>query len=525
MQIYLGTRILEAEGEASQPMWTENGILAGDPQAPLAAKIYLQRALKAFCKRFPFLHVDLLSFDVVDRDVENAVRIAIQAYNYIKELLEEDNLKLSVKKTGFITSNVQAKRLLQRQLPSNGPRVHDVMKDLGVDCTAGRLRRIQTMKGRRSKAHKKTRKLHTLKIPLRAVRLKLYKGSIQAGISWGHQALGLAPQHRQRIRITMARQMGLQRTGNADIVYDMQPRHKDPDFEAFASQIKIYRQCFGNWPEHLHRDLDKAWHVTKDRLRQAKHPWQVVKGRVAALLCYLHDRGWDTTHYDRWTKQGANGEEDFEINMHSSWFYMREELNRAQVRERITRLQQRTMLQDTQQPLDWLPWKRLASQANPRTKTALQTWHQGAIFTKVADGSEQSHMTCPHCNQPATAIHVLWLCKQTNKNCSPLDPEDQKELEQGINLEFWAQGLLQVPQVKLSTGGAAIQAWGSMTELDAIQLTGHQTMTIGIATTSGDSRVRPSCTTQSLQVKCFGWGPSQQYCQEGSRNHVLGTMG
>lgn len=201
------------------------------------------------------LWIDDLSFDVIDRDVENAVRIATQAYNYIKELLEEDNLKLSVKKTGFITSNVQAKRLLQRQLPRNGPMVHDVTKDLGVDCAAGRLRRIQTMKARRSKANKKTKKLHTLKIPQRAVRLKIYKGSIQAGISWGHQALGLAPQHRQRIRTTMARQMGLQRTGNADIVYDMQPRHKDPDYEAFASQVKIYRQCFGNWPEHLHRDL------------------------------------------------------------------------------------------------------------------------------------------------------------------------------------------------------------------------------------------------------------------------------
>ena len=153
-------------------------------------------------------------------------------------------------------------------------------------------------------------------------------------------------------------------------------------------------------------------------------------------------------------------------------------------------LQQRSMLQDVQQKLDWLPWKRMASQANPRTKTALQTWHQGAIFTKVADSDEQGRMTCPHCNQPATAIHVLWLCKQTSRNCSPLDPEDNKELEQGINLEFWAQGLLQIPEAKLSTRGASIQAWGSMTELDAIQLTGHQTMTIGIATTSSDVRVR-----------------------------------
>ena len=34
MQIYCGPRILEAEGEASKPLWATHGILAGDPQAP-----------------------------------------------------------------------------------------------------------------------------------------------------------------------------------------------------------------------------------------------------------------------------------------------------------------------------------------------------------------------------------------------------------------------------------------------------------------------------------------------------------
>ena len=175
MQLYCGTRILEAEGEASAPMWTTNGILAGDPQAPLAAKIYLQKALKTFCKKIPFLHVDLwidgLSFDVIERDTKNAVRIAIQAYTYIKELLEE------------------------------------------------------------------------------------------------------------------------QRTGDMDILFDMQPRYKDPAYEAFVAQVKVYHKFFGNWPEHLHRDMEKAWKVSKDRLQQAKHPWQVARGPVAHFfaICKITD--------------------------------------------------------------------------------------------------------------------------------------------------------------------------------------------------------------------------------------------
>ena len=49
-------------------------------------------------------------------------------------LLEQDNLKISEKKTGVIASSNAAKRILQERLPPTGPRVHDVMRDLGVDC-------------------------------------------------------------------------------------------------------------------------------------------------------------------------------------------------------------------------------------------------------------------------------------------------------------------------------------------------------------------------------------------------------
>lgn len=148
---------------------------------------------------------------MVDRDPANAARIAVAAYEYIRELLEQDNLKISEKKTGFVVSNTAAKRLLQEKLPAKGPQVHDVMRDLGVDCTAGRLRHIMTMRNRRGKAARKTKKLTNLKIPQRGIRLKLYKGSILAGVSWGHEAMGLAPQVGRKIRAVMGRQLGMQR--------------------------------------------------------------------------------------------------------------------------------------------------------------------------------------------------------------------------------------------------------------------------------------------------------------------------
>ena len=168
-------------------------------------------------------------------------------------------MQLSNKKTGFIASSVEAKRMLQGQLPQGGPVVHDVMRDLGVDCAAGRLRRIMTMRGRRKKAGNKTRKMNTLKIPQRAVRLKLSKGSVQVGVSWGHQAMGLAPQKKVTPQICNGSPNGIA-TNRERWEHGHCLRHATPAQRPglFVSQVKVYRQFFQDWPEHLHRDLAKA---------------------------------------------------------------------------------------------------------------------------------------------------------------------------------------------------------------------------------------------------------------------------
>lgn len=104
-----------------------------------------------------------------------------------------------------------------------------------------------------------------------------------------------------------------------------------------------------------------------------------------------------------WTLPGHKNEDDFQLNMHPSWYFIKEELYRAQIRERITHLQRRAMLHDIQQPLDWVPWRRFAKQANNRVQTALQAWRQGALFTKSSEGTEAGHLHCPHCNLQPTS--------------------------------------------------------------------------------------------------------------------------
>ena len=188
------------------------------------------------------------------------------------------------------------------------------------------------------------------------------------------------------------------------------------------------------------------------------------------------------------------------LNMKSSWYYLVEELRRAQQCERTQSIQKRHDLQEVQRHLDWLPWQRLDKQSNTKVRTALQTWHR-AIFTKMAEGQEGKHLQCPHCGCAADAIHLLWQCKETNRHFPPLPSEVATELEQGINREFWAQGLVQRPPYQISTGGAAIQAWGSWTGLDEITLQPHDAITLLHHTLFGGEMYRMGAISTVLPGK------------------------
>lgn len=97
----------------------------------------------------------------------------------------------------------------------------------------------------------------------------------------------------------------------------------------------------------------------------------------------------------------------------------------------------------------------------------------GSLFNKMADGQEGSHMICPHCKQAATVVHVIWLCPETQKHFPSMDAEDKQEIEECINLDFLSQGLFELPRYEISTGGAAVQAWGSWTTQDEARLHRH----------------------------------------------------
>ena len=95
MQMYCDRRVLDADGETSDK-WPERGVLAGCPFAPFCAKLYLSRAMANFHQRFPEIRADLwvddCSFDVSGSDVEEVAQQAVEAFRFLKQELEADDL-------------------------------------------------------------------------------------------------------------------------------------------------------------------------------------------------------------------------------------------------------------------------------------------------------------------------------------------------------------------------------------------------------------------------------------------------
>ena len=67
----------------------------------------------------------------------------------------------------------------------------------------------------------------------------------------------------------------------------------------------------------------------------------------------------------------------------------------------------------------------------------MQTWVQGALHFRDAQGTKQ----CPICHVPATAKHVLWLCKwHRTQQHKPLPPEWLERITNPEEEALWSKG-------------------------------------------------------------------------------------
>ena len=105
--------------------------------APLVAKLVLAPVIEDFVKQRPRSSVDVwvddISVDFTGQEAQEVCAEALAGYEELKQGLEAAGLKLSVSKTGFLTSASDCKRRLNMVRGADQPKAHDLLKDLGLD--------------------------------------------------------------------------------------------------------------------------------------------------------------------------------------------------------------------------------------------------------------------------------------------------------------------------------------------------------------------------------------------------------
>ncbi|CAE7193494.1 unnamed protein product [Symbiodinium natans] len=156
LEVYMGARYLVADGVLSAGIRATNGVQAGCPAAPSLAKVALHPVIDKIQRRRDVANVDCwlddVSIDIQHKSFKQVADSAIRVYRSLKDGMDANGFTISSKKTGFVASSTQASKHLRELLLPHEPQVYDVMRDLGVDSTGGRKRRLVTSATRAKKA-------------------------------------------------------------------------------------------------------------------------------------------------------------------------------------------------------------------------------------------------------------------------------------------------------------------------------------------------------------------------------------
>ena len=483
MDLYTGPRTLQAEGINGNTRHYDKGILQGCPQAPAISKLILYRPLEALVKAHPAASlqtwVDDVSFDIHSRDADFAAREALGAFRTLKWQMEQAGLVLNTDKTGFITSSKESAKALKALLQEGDPEHYDVLRDLGVDSTAGRRRRVPQIRKRFLKGKGRVGIMHRLRIA-QGIRYRLHKGAVHPVMSWGAQANGPAPQRRHQLRVLAARGLRLQRSGSVDIVFDMHPSQPDPGDSIILQHLHTIWKVYHGFPENKQHLFWTSWNTALGALHKAKYKWQVVSEPLQALRAYMMDLDFDISDGQKWKRTGYGGIPDCVLSPTDPWPLLHHKLTQEFRWQRLLRLTRYDGCHDLERPLDWMISQHIQRTTSEAIATGLRAFHQGTLHGLTGH--------CPLCGVELTFIHLLWQCSFWQGRVKPLSKEWTNCLEVGTDPELWQRGLVQRIFYEPEEGSSTLEGTGVWKELGHLRLQKGHICSIAVAPTCGDKR-------------------------------------
>ena len=404
LEVYMGARYLAADGVLSAGIRATNGVQAGCPAAPSLAKVALHQTIDKIQKRKDVANVDCwlddVSIDVQHKSFKQAADSAIRVYRSLKDGMDANGFTISSKKTGFVASSTQASKHLRELLLPHEPQVYDVMRDLGVDSTGGRKRRLVTSATRAKKAHARQSKLSRLGPPP-STKLRVVKAAITSVALWGHPSVGVSPKRMKWLRTVVGKHLGKYKLGSLGTILDMGAKKcQDPKRTIHKQHFKVVAKVFSAWIGGGKAHFELAWKATWRRLSAAKHHWPLVTGPMAATMAYLMDLKVDASDPGKWKRGNVLNVDWTQPRMGGLAYKWLEGFLEEQKRVAITR---QAGGKGAQEGLDWTPHHKLTKLGglSPGLMEGMKSvWHAGVI-------TESKPGWCKKCQVPATLEHVL----------------------------------------------------------------------------------------------------------------------
>ena len=379
--LYRGPRVIQAEGIATDPTLPQGHLTRLSTSSCYSQACALQAPsctpTATSSSTSPNL-VDDVSFDVRGRDPIYVAQEALQSYRCLHSALTEAGLKLNSEKTGFITSSKETTTALKAILQPGDPEHYDVFRDLDIDATAAKRRRVPQVRKRFTKGRARAGIMHRLKLNT-SVRYRLHRGAIHPVMTWGAQANGLAPQRRHQLRAMAARALKLQKSGSVDIVFDMNKKHPDPGDVIILQRVHTIWKLYHSFDDSKRHLFNSSWNLALAPLMKAKYPWQVVTGPLQALQAYLLDLGFDIQDGRQWQRVGYGSIPDCNLSMEMLWPELAMLLQQEFKWQRLIRLTKYNGCEHLEQPLDWTMSHKMQRTTSGRLACALRAFHQGTL--------------------------------------------------------------------------------------------------------------------------------------------------
>ena len=194
LQVYIGPRYIQGESCLSAPVRAERGIMAGCPFAVGLSKLALHPVMQELWRHPALSHLDLFvddsGYDVEHHNPEKCASNAYRIWKEVQAQFKKIDMPVSIKKTAWVCSSKQLEDKLTGYLGPGDPTIQPLWSDLGVDCAAGKRRRVTQHRQRIAKGKQRAARLAKLQAG-RKPTMKANRASIMGAALYGHEAVGL----------------------------------------------------------------------------------------------------------------------------------------------------------------------------------------------------------------------------------------------------------------------------------------------------------------------------------------------